>query len=227
MSKQDRSNDGFYSKVAIASVVVIWVSLVGGNWLGHYVVEKGLLHDKKKGQTATDEYRPASVQKVKPWITVDPAQQQELERLQGVQHEAEERNTAPVASATPDTPVVTASPVEMETTAPAPEVTPLAEPSATPGAPTPTPTEVTSNSEVRSNSTFHLQFGSFESRENAQALVDNLRAVGQEAEVEEFKGAGGKDLFRVRGGSYTSEEQARQQRDKLSEQQFKAFIVSQ
>jgi len=221
MSKQDRSNDGFYSKVAIASVVVIWVSLVGGNWLGHYVVEKGLLHDKKKGRTASDEYRPASVQKVKPWITVDPAQQQELERLQGATHEEEERQPAPVASATPDTPVVTASPVEMETSAPAPEVTPIAEPSATPGAPTPTPAEVTSNS------TFHLQFGSFESRENAQALVDNLQAVGQEAEVEEFKGAGGKDLYRVRGGSYSSEEQARQQRDKLSEQQFKAFIVSQ
>ncbi|MBS2033491.1 SPOR domain-containing protein [bacterium] len=218
MSKQDRSNDGFYSKVVIASVVVIWVSLVGGNWLGHYVVEKGLLHDKKKGKSASDEYRPASVQKVKPWITVDPSQQQELERLQGTTHEEE---PAPAASATPEAPPVTASPVEMETSAPAPEVTPIAEPTATPGAPTPTPAD------VQGSTTFHLQFGSFESRENAQALVDNLQAVGQEAEVEEFKGAGGKDLFRVRGGSYTSEEQARQQRDKLSEQQFKAFIVSQ
>lgn len=217
MSKQDRSNDGFYSKVVIASVVVIWVSLVGGNWLGHYVVEKGLLHDKKK--IKTDEYRPASVQKVKPWITVDPAQQQELERLQGSREEQPE--SAPSASPTPEAPAETASPVEMETSAPAPEVTPIAEPTATPGAPTPTPAD------IQGNTTFHLQFGSFESRENAQALVDNLQAVGQEAEVEEFKGAGGKDLFRVRGGSYTSEEQARQQRDKLSEQQFKAFIVSQ
>ncbi|MFN8606275.1 MAG: SPOR domain-containing protein [Vulcanimicrobiota bacterium] len=219
MSKQERTNDGFYSKVVIASVVVIWVSLVGGNWLGHYVVEKGLLHDKKKTHTASNEYRPATVQKVKPWISVDPAQQQELERLQGTTHE-EEPETTPAASSTPDAPVVTASPVEMETSAPAPEVTPIAEPSATPGAPTPTPADSTGG-------TFHLQFGSFESRENAQALVDNLQAVGQQAEVEEFKGAGGKDLFRVRGGSYTSEEQARQQRDKLGEQQFKAFIVSQ
>ena len=43
MSKQERVNDGFYSKVIIAAVVVVWVSLVGGNWLGHYVVEKDLL----------------------------------------------------------------------------------------------------------------------------------------------------------------------------------------
>jgi len=218
MSKQDRTNDGFYSKVIIAAVVVIWVSLVGGNWLGHFVVEKGMLQGKEKGKKSSDEYRPATLQKPKPWISVDPGQQQELERLQGTTHE--EAETLPEASATPDTPVVTASPVEMETSAPAPEVTPLAEPSATPGAPTPTPADA-------GGSTFHLQFGSFESRENAQALVDNLQAVGQEAEVEEFKGAGGKDLFRVRGGSFTSEEQARQQRDKLTEQQFKAFIVSQ
>ena len=220
MSKQDRTNDGFYSKVIIAAVVVVWVSLVGGNWLGHYVVEKDLLKGKPtKGKKASDEYRPATLQKPKPWISVDPGQQQELERLQGADHQ--ERDTLPAPSATPDTPVVTASPVEMETSAPAPEVTPMAAPSATPGAPTPTPADVSNGS------TFHLQFGSFESRENAQALVDNLQAVGQEAEVEEFKGAGGKDLFRVRGGSFSSEEQARQQRDKLTEQQFKAFIVSQ
>ena len=220
MSKQDRTNDGFYSKVIIAAVVVIWVSLVGGNWMGHYVVENHLLDGKgKKGKSAAEEYRPASLQKPKPWISVDPGQQQELERLQGTTHE--ETETLPVASSTPDSPVVTASPVEMETSAPAPEVTPIAQPPATPDAPTPTPAEASEGS------TFHLQFGSFESRENAQALVDNLQAVGQTAEVEEFKGAGGKDLFRVRGGSFTSEEQARQQRDKLTEQQFKAFIVSQ
>ncbi len=219
MSKQDRTNDGFYSKVIIAAVVVIWVSLVGGNWLGHYVVEKGLLQGKEKGKKTSDEYRPATLQKPKPWISVDPSQQQELERLQGTTRE--DSDALPVASATPDTPVVTASPVDMETSAPAPEVTPVTEPSATPGAPTPTPAD------INDGSTFHLQFGSFETRENAQALVDNLQAVGQQAEVEEFKGAGGKDLYRVRGGSFTSEEQARQQRDKLTEQQFKAFIVSQ
>ena len=58
-----------------------------------------------------------------------------------------------------------------------------------------------------------------------ELMVDNLAAVGQEAQVEEFKSESGKELFRVRGGAYT-EEQARQQRDKLSEQQFKAFIVN-
>ena len=214
MSKQDRSNDGFYSKVIIAAIVVIWVSLVGGNWLGHYVVEKGVL-----GQSAKQEYRPATLQKPKPWISVDPSQQQELERLQGAEP-SQATPAQPKESASPvaEAPVVTASPIdELASPTPAPEITPIVAP--TPGAPTPTPTDVSSAA------TFHLQFGSFESRENAQAMVDNLQAVGQDAQVEEFKSESGKELFRVRGGAYT-EEQARQQRDKLSEQQFKAFIVN-
>lgn len=215
MSKHERKNDGFYSKVIIAAIVVIWVSLVGGNWLGHYVVEKGYL-----GKSAKQEYRPTVMQKPKPWINVDPAQQQELERLQGTT--PSQPTPEPVtASPTPsqEEPAVTASPVEdLESPTPAPEITPIASPTEM-GTPTPTPAD------LQGGATFHLQFGSFESRENAQALVDNLQAVGQEAEVEEFKADSGKVLFRVRGGNYT-EEQARQQRDKLSEQQFRAFIVN-
>ena len=215
MSKQDRSNDGFYSKVIIAAIVVIWVSLVGGNWLGHYVVEKDML-----GHSAKQEYRPATTQKPKPWISVDPSQQQELERLQGVSpsdpvpEAPTPRETAAPAS---EEPIITASPAqEVSSAGPVPEITPIVAP--TPGAPMPTPTE------VGDAATCHLQFGSFENRENAQSMVDTLAAVGQEAQVEEFKSDSGKELFRVRGGNYT-EEQARQQRDKLGEQQFKAFIV--
>lgn len=216
MSKQERTNDGFYSKVIIAAIVVIWVSLVGGNWLGRWVVEKNYL-----GKSEKQEYKSNVVQKPKPWINVDPAQQQELERLQGSESTvvASPRPEA-TASATPAVaePVVTASPVEdVGAPSPAPEITPISSPD--PGAPTPTPAE------VAEAATYHLQFGSFESRENAQELVDSLKAVGQEAQVEEFKSESGKVLYRVRGGQYT-EEQARQQRDKLGEQQFKAFIVN-
>lgn len=221
MGKQDRKNDGVYSKLIVAAVVVTWVSLVGGNWLGHYLVEKGVL-----GPSARQEYRPATQAKPKPWITVDPAQQQELERLQGRSAQEEEKlptpeatsAVAPSASATPEEPIETASPVVEETAPPAPEVTPLdSEVTATPGEPLPTPAEV--------GDTYHLQFGSFANRENAQAMVESLRAVGQDSEVEEIDGGSGKTVYRVRGGAYT-EEQARIQRDKLREQNFQAFIVN-
>lgn len=215
MSKQERTNDGFYSKVIIAAIVVIWVSLVGGNWLGRWVVEKHLLKADNKPR---EEYKPAVMQKPKPWISVDPAQQQELERLQGAEPAPSPEATATPSPAASPEPVVTASPVEdASSPAPAPEITPISAPD--PGAPTPTPADVSGAA------TYHLQFGSFESQENAQAMVDSLKAVGQEAQVEEFKSESGKDLYRVRGGQYT-EEQARQQRDKLGEQQFKAFIVN-
>lgn len=213
MSKQDRSNDGFYSKIIVAAIVVIWVSLVGGNWLGHYVVEKHLL-----GKTTRQEYRASVEQKPKPWITVDPAQQQELERLQGSSAAVfDNPRTKPTpevsSSATPEEPPITASPIEEE--APAPAVTPLSTPVSA-DQPMPAPTEVAA-------ATYQLQFGSFESEENAQRLVDSLSAVGQDAQLEEVDGADGKKRYRVRGGAYT-EEEARQRRDKLREQSFQVFI---
>jgi cell division protein FtsN len=212
MAKNDRSNDGTYSKLIIAAIVVIWVSLVGGNWLGHYMVEKGIL-----GKSQKQEYRAAVKQKPKPWITVDPSQQQELERLQGGSSEPQSSpSPAPLASATPSAapapePIVTASPIAE----PAPEVTPVA--AATPGIPMPTP--------ALGDQRFHLQFGSFNSTENAQSMVDSLKAIGQDAQVEEIEVGNGKKVFRVRGGDY-SEEQARAQRDKLREQNFEAFVVN-
>ena len=75
MSKNEPTKDGFYSKIFVSTIVVIWVSLVGGNWLGHYAVEKGLLtkgnKDKTKAKSA--EYRAMPNQRPKPWVTVDPS----------------------------------------------------------------------------------------------------------------------------------------------------------
>lgn len=213
MSKNERSNDGFYSKIIVASIVVIWVSLVGGNWLGHYVVEKGVL-----GKTTKQEYRSSTEQKPKPWITVDPAQQQELERLQGNARSVFDNphsTATPSSGATPQGPAVTASPIEERSDeTPAPEPSPVA--ANTPGEPAPTPVD-------ESGRSYHLQFGSFESEENAQAMVDSLGALNQDARVEEIETTDGKKRFRVRGGEYT-EEEARQQRDKLREQNIQAFI---
>lgn len=226
MGKHERSNDGFYSKIVIAGIVVVWVSLVGGNWLGHYIVEKGVLGKSKK-----QDYAPSRQQKPKPWITVDPAQQQELERLQNGSDSFFRRDrpaTTPSPNASsptpgpesspaqaPDVPLVTASPVEVIEPAPTPV---QARDNLEDRAPLPTPAEVSSG-------TYYLQFGSFNSRENATSMVDSLAAIGQEASVEEIETTNGKKVFRVRGGTY-SEEQARQQRDKLQDQNIQAFIVN-
>jgi cell division protein FtsN len=219
MAKHERTKDGMYSKLIISAIVVIWVALVGGNWLGHYVVEKGML-----GTSGQQEYRSSVQAKPKPWITVDPSQQQELERLQGTT-EARPVPTStprPAASANPEEvpeePAITASPVLTPEDTPAPAVTPVMS-TATPTSADPVPTP------ALSEGNFHLQFGSFTSRENAQSMVDSLAAVGQAAEVEEIQASTGKTIFRVRGGVY-SEEQARQQRDKLREQNIQAFIVN-
>lgn len=216
MGKQERSNDGFYSKIIISAIVVIWVSLVGGNWLGHYIVEKGVLGKSKK-----QDYAPTKQQKPKPWITVDPGQQQELERLQGNSNSILPPSTPEsVQSATPvpEVPLVTASPVEVVENSPAPLPTSATTPVAVPGDPVPTPTELSSG-------TYYLQFGSFNSSENAQSMIDSLAAIGQDAQLEEIQTASGKKVFRVRGGVY-SEEQARIQRDKLQDQNIQAFIVN-
>lgn len=217
MSKSDRKDDGFYSKAIIAAIVVIWVSLVGGNWLGHYVVEKNLL-----GKSAKQEYNASVItSKPKPWITVDPAQQQALERMQSTQREEKPvvvETSVPVATET-EAPAETVSPVPEAPVveAPAPDVTPLA---ADTSAPAPTPTAASTSAE---GGLFHLQYGSFGAEENAKAHAESLSALGIDVRVEEIDTGTGKKVFLVRGGD-TTEEQARQQRDKLREQNIDSYL---
>lgn len=230
MSKSEPAKDGFYSKIFVSTIVVIWVSLVGGNWLGHYAVQKGLLGKNQKA-----EYKAMPNQKPKPWVTVDPKQVEAVEQMTGQKNAVQ-----PVASETPEassTPreVVTSTPIDQddvlspspsEEVKPTPKVkvkpadAPSASPVAleTPGQP-PEPTPAV----ALSNHRFQLQFGSFSTQENAQRMADELARVGQPAKVEEIEAGHGK-VFRVRGGSY-SEEEARLQRDKLKEQQIDAYIV--
>lgn len=191
MHKRDKPNDGMVPKLIVSAIVVIWVSLVGGNWLGHFAVEKGLLGKVSKAS----EYRPQTEHKPKPWVMVDQKQVEEVERLSG--QAQTEPTAAPEESSSPE-PVVTSTPIEVN------------------GKPAGTSTPGAKDK-------YQLQFGSFSTIDHAQKMADGLKEKGQEARVEEIEAGNGK-VFRVRGGSY-SEEEARQQRDKLKEQNIDAYMV--
>jgi DedD protein len=241
MSKNDKPNDGFLPKVLVGSIVVIWVSLVGGSWLGRYAVDKGYL-----GKNEASEFKPMASQRPKPWITVDPKQAEEVDGTETP--EAAETNPSAALdesdSPTPEevetsTPVVDTTPdvvkkLPPENRPPAGDATESPEDQTTPPAPTPN-AALTADPDSQSTPAptpalpgggggFQLQFGSFGTKENAQKLVDDLGKLNQPASVEEVD-VDGRKSYRVRGGSY-SEDQAREQRDKLIEQNIKAYIVN-
>ena len=235
MSKNEPVKEGFYSKIFVSTIVVIWVSLVGGNWLGHYAVEKGLLNKgKDKDKQKSAEYRSMPNQKPKPWVTVDPKQVEAVEQLTGQKNDipanSPSSSASPDASSTPSE-IITSTPIEQATpkASPTPRTTPkVVAASPTPIAmdtPSPTPNEPPQPTPAAGDQKYQLQFGSFSSRENAQRMADELTRVNQPATVEEIDAGHGK-VFRVRGGAY-SEEEARLQRDKLREQNIDAYIVNQ
>lgn len=214
MHKRDKPNDGLVPKLVISAIVVIWISLVGGNWLGHFAVEKGLL-----GKSTKTEYRAMPAQKPKPWVTVDPKQVEEVERLSGNPQSVP--ISTPSASASPEVDegspgdIITATPIAQDDPKP---LDPTPTPATDLATPEPTPTAAAGGGEQ-----WLLQFGSFSSEENARKFAEQLKGMGQEARVEEID-AGNEKVYRVRGGSY-SEEEARQQRDKLREQNIDAYPV--
>ncbi len=62
------------TKVIMATVAVVWFSLVGGNWLGHYIVSEGYLGKKENAV----EFREMPAPRPRPWVSVDPKLQEEL-----------------------------------------------------------------------------------------------------------------------------------------------------
>lgn len=230
MAKKEQ-NDGFWPRFVITLVVVVWVALVGGNWLGHFVISKV---EDNPSQAAADELNIPSP-RPKPWRTADPALQREIdEQRQGLSGEGSKKPAQ----------VVTASPVPqkedgeekpkeqaMATPAPKPEKKPAAEKPAPPAEeapPAPAATPETAESPAANeppeptpaggpaaaSSDYQLQFGSFSSEENARELARKLEAEGQTASVEAVQTDSG-TVYRVSGGSYADESSAKAQADRL------------
>ncbi|MBI3929490.1 MAG: SPOR domain-containing protein [Armatimonadetes bacterium] len=232
MSRREKPRDGFLTKVIVATVVVIWVSLVGGNWLGHYIIEQGYIG----GDAKAVEFKAMPSPRPRPWVTVDPEIQKGLE--EHIQKQAETSGTlptpkpAPVTTATPLPESARADrvlpPAEGKAAAknsPAEAAVPVPRPtSAIPAEhpePTPTPEEIAASGD----GSYSLQFGSFGSEENARRLADQLGQSGQKAMVEEIETENGK-IYRVRGGSFTKEADAQGQAESLREKGIEVFIVN-
>lgn len=231
MARRDTPRDGFFSKVLVATIVVIWVALVGGNWVGHLAIQSGVLGKTEDVKFKVNEPRP------KPWVTVDSRIQRELERSTGMTPKAEDTPATPAE--TPDVSLTsrplepTGEPTPLEAPAaetPTPageETTPAATPPKAPEPPVATPVEENAPAAtpaLTGNGEFQLQFGSFGSQENARRLADELKSKGQDVRVEEIPTASG-PVFRVRGGTF-SESAAHEQMEKLKSQNVDAYIVN-
>lgn len=211
----DKPRDGFFSKVLVATVVVIWLSLVGGNWLGRYAVARGYIG--KKG--AAERFRKMPAPEPHPWVKVAPSVQRLLRKLRKSGHHPS-TNSVPKVT-------VTATPVAGRAHVPAVAATPRVAHHGHTSAdhalkPTPTPEatpQATSNG-------YQLQFGAFARAENARRLVAKLKQKGQSASVEEIDTADGK-VYRVRGASFRQASDARTMADSLKEQGIQVFVVSQ
>ena len=71
---------------------------------------------------------------------------------------------------------------------------------------------------------FLLQFGAFSDPQNAERLKKQLNAQGQEARVEKVESTAG-TLYRVKGPSFESAEEAERLARNLRTQSFQVFVV--
>lgn len=235
MSRRERNPEGFWPKVMVATIVVIWVSLVAGNWLGNFLINKLAEHEKGEGVTEFKEDLMRGA-RPRPWQKADPKLQQELDkqrtRLTGEKPRPVPQEIITASPVPPDakaTATSTPVPTSRESEAPAPDATPAdvsvapAEtptPAETPAEPTPTPAAT-----PESTGPVELQFGSFSSEENAKALIEDLAGQGQDARIEAIPTDNG-TVYRVRGGGFNGTDDARTKADKLREQGIDAYIVN-
>lgn len=66
-----------YARYVLASVMVIWVSLAGGSWLGRTLIASEAFGEKD----AQVEFRSMPEPRARPWVKVDPELEKELEAL--------------------------------------------------------------------------------------------------------------------------------------------------
>ncbi len=80
-----KSWEAFFSKVLIGGILIIWVAIVGGGWLGRFIVKQEYLGK----QDETVEFREMPSPRPRPWVSVDPELKRELEELRA-EHERKE-----------------------------------------------------------------------------------------------------------------------------------------
>lgn len=236
MAKKEQG-DGFWPRIIITMVVVVWAAILGGSWLGHRIVEK------QRGGEDTSQALNIPTPRPRPWKTADPALQKEVDEQRA--GGAADRSPTPTITASPVTASPTASPAPAASPRPeasseppsdssptpedsppvprpteSPEPTPVVatpSPASVPDEPVPTPAVAASDS-------YQLQFGSFSNEANARERAEQLVAQGQEVHIDEIQTEQGV-FYRVRGGVFNAEAEARNQAEHLRGLGVEVYVV--
>lgn len=72
-----KSGENFFSKVLVGGILIIWVAIVGGGWLGRFIVKQEYLGK----QDEAVEFREMPSPRPRPWVSVDPELKREIEEL--------------------------------------------------------------------------------------------------------------------------------------------------
>jgi cell division protein FtsN len=63
--QKEENGDPYWSRILIFTIIVVWVALVAGNWVGHYMVKAGIF--AKKTSADGSEFRIMPPSKPMPW----------------------------------------------------------------------------------------------------------------------------------------------------------------
>ncbi|MHB2015802.1 MAG: SPOR domain-containing protein [Candidatus Xenobia bacterium] len=191
-----RESDGFWTRVLVITIVVIWVSLVGGNWAGRWAIEHGKFsgHHHASRETAASEpvQRPHVEPTVAPTVAASPS--------------PEESSSA--------------SPVPHQTVTLAPAATPTPE-----GSPSAAASSSPAASPSADSTNWSLQVGVFSSDTNAQKAAADLRDKGYTVEVVPEHSAGA-TMYAVRVGHFPSRDALADEQEKMKAQGYNPIPVS-
>jgi cell division protein FtsN len=206
-----RESDGFWSKVLVSTVVVIWVSLVAGQWAGKWAIEHGKFasHDTGHHEMALEqrpEYQPPP-----PTAVQVPTESASPEMAT-----PEESGSPDIASPTVEATVTVMPPAESPSGTPSDVASDAPSDSPSPDAATETPVmpvtpQVSGSPDARP---WTLQMGVFNTRSNAEKLADELRGKGYSVDVQP-EANGGQSTYAVRVGHFPNRAAADDQQGKL------------
>lgn len=103
-----------YARYTIFTVIVVWLSLAGGSWLGRTLIANEVF-GAKEDQV---EFRSMPEPRARPWVKVDPELERELEALRAAAGPSLVEKLTSSKGKEKETPVITATPATGETLAP-------------------------------------------------------------------------------------------------------------
>lgn len=227
--------DLFWVKISLIGLLVILVSVFAGNWLGRYLVGKGLV-----GKATPEPIEIPVVASPEPAVTADFFQETPSPIPSSSPTVSPSSSPSPSGKPTASpssSPKVSAKPSPTPTPKPSPTPTPTltSAPTRKP-APTPAPTKTarptpspalpaTASPKPESpTGTFIIHLGSFVEEENLNKLVGQLRDLGYSPVVKKVE-VDNQTYSRVELGEYGSRASAEEESRKLEEKGFKPRVV--